>query len=92
MRLPRVDLLKSERYFQLTGYPMELTRGCPNRCSFCVSKNIQPTFRTKPYWMVIRDIEARDSPILNLYDLNILANQWEQPCLDPNDLECVVWP
>jgi len=75
LRLPRVDLLKSERYFQLTGYPMELTRGCPNRCSFCVSKDIQPTFRTKPYWMVLRDLEARDSPILSLYDLNIGANK-----------------
>ncbi len=75
LRLPRVDLLDSERYFQLTGYPMELTRGCPNRCNFCVSQNIQPTFRRKPYWMVLRDLEARDSPIINLYDLNIGADK-----------------
>ncbi len=75
LRLPRVDKLKSDRYFQLTGYPMELTRGCPNACNFCVSRDIQPTFRKKPYSMVIRDLEARDSPILNLYDLNIGADK-----------------
>jgi radical SAM superfamily enzyme YgiQ (UPF0313 family) len=73
--LPRLDLLKSERYFQATGYPMETTRGCPNACTFCVSGKIQPTFRKKPYWMVIRDLEARDSPILNLYDLNVGADK-----------------
>ena len=75
LRLPRVDLLKGDRYFQLTGFPMELSRGCPNRCTFCVSRYIQPTFRTKPYWKVIRELDARDSPILNLYDLNIGADK-----------------
>lgn len=74
-RSPRVDLLKRDSYFELTGYPMELTRGCPNRCSFCVSTEIQPTFRMKPLWMVIRDLEARDSPIINLYDLNLGVNK-----------------
>jgi radical SAM superfamily enzyme YgiQ (UPF0313 family) len=70
LRPPRLDLLKSERYHQTMGYPMELTRGCVNQCTFCVSRTIQPGFRKKPYWMVIREVEARDSPMLNLYDLN----------------------
>ena len=64
-------MLERDNYFELTGFPMELTRGCPNRCSFCVSTEIQPTFRKKPLWMVIRELEARDSPIVNLYDLNV---------------------
>lgn len=75
LRLPRLDLLKNDRYLQITGYPMELTRGCPNACSFCVSGKIQPTFRKKPYWMIIRELESRDSPILDLYDLNAAADR-----------------
>ena len=74
LRSPRLDLLKNNRSLQLTGCPMELTRGCPNSCSFCVSGQIQPSFRKKPYWMVIRELENRDSPILDLYDLNAAAD------------------
>lgn len=74
LRPPRLDLLKTERYHQAMGYPVELTRGCPNSCTFCVSGTIQPTFRKKPYWMVIRELEARDSPMFNLYDLNAAAD------------------
>jgi radical SAM superfamily enzyme YgiQ (UPF0313 family) len=74
LRPPRFDLLKNERYHQAMGYPMELTRGCVNACTFCISRRIQPTFRKKPYWMVIRELEARDSPMLNLYDLNAAAD------------------
>jgi radical SAM superfamily enzyme YgiQ (UPF0313 family) len=74
LRPPRFDLLQNERYLRITGYPMELTRGCPNACTFCVSGKIQPTFRKKPLWMVIRELESRDSPIVDLYDLNATAD------------------
>jgi len=74
LRPPRFDLLRNERYLQITGTPMELTRGCPNACTFCVSGKIQPTFRKKPLWMVIRELESRDSPIVDLYDLNAAAD------------------
>jgi len=75
LRLPRFDVLKNDRYYIASGFPMEITRGCPNSCSFCVSGRIQPTYRKKPYWKVMQELEARDNAMVRVIDLNAAVDK-----------------
>ena len=75
LRLPRFDVLKNDRYYVASGFPMEITRGCPNACTFCVSGKIQPTFRRKPFWKVKQELEARDNALVRVIDLNAACDK-----------------
>ncbi len=66
---PRVDLLHSK--FYLPVYPVEATRGCPNRCSFCFNRYIHPTYRKRPVEQVVSDIRQSDSTDIIFMDDNL---------------------
>ncbi len=69
---PRLDLLTG-RY--LPAYPVEATRGCPNRCAFCFNRYIHPTFRTRQVERVIEDARRADAKSLFFMDDNLAADR-----------------
>jgi uncharacterized protein len=69
---PRLDLLGSRQY--LPVYPVEATRGCPNRCSFCFNRYIHPVYRKRPITHVVADIERADSKNIFFMDDNLTAD------------------
>jgi uncharacterized protein len=69
LKSPRVDLLRSR--FYLPVYPVEATRGCPNRCSFCFNRYIHPTYRKRPVEKVIEDISRSDLTDIIFMDDNL---------------------
>lgn len=73
MRPARVDLLKSKLY--LPVYPVEATRGCPNKCSFCFNRYIHPTYRKRPVEEVAKDIMRADSHDIIFMDDNLGADR-----------------
>ncbi|MFC1707454.1 radical SAM protein [Planctomycetota bacterium] len=73
-RLPRRDLQKAEEYYWL-NYPVEFTRGCPHRCSFCFGRYAFPTFRTRPIEAIERDLAQWDHGLVEAVDLNFGADR-----------------
>jgi uncharacterized protein len=69
---PRLDLLRSRLY--LPAYPVEATRGCPNRCSFCFSRYIHRTYRKRPVSQVVKDVSRADRNNIFFMDDNITAD------------------
>ena len=55
---PRLDLLSAGRY--LPAYPVEATRGCPNRCDFCFNRYVHPVYRKRPIDQVAADVMRAD--------------------------------
>ncbi|MBI2568051.1 MAG: radical SAM protein [Candidatus Schekmanbacteria bacterium] len=74
VRLPRRDLLDNDRYYWF-NYPLELTRGCPHRCSFCSGRLSQPGFRVRRLEDIAADLEQWDHGLVEVVDLNFAANR-----------------
>jgi len=70
---PRLDLLRTSLY--LPAYPVEATRGCPNRCSFCFSRYIHPTYRKRPVDQVVSDVERADRNNIFFMDDNLTSDR-----------------
>jgi radical SAM superfamily enzyme YgiQ (UPF0313 family) len=73
-RLPLRNLQKSDNYYWF-NYPIELTRGCPHRCSFCFGPYAFPTFRTGSLDSIGRQIEQWDHGLVEVVDLNFAADR-----------------
>jgi radical SAM superfamily enzyme YgiQ (UPF0313 family) len=71
---PRRDLLRKNAY--ITVNSVYASRGCPNRCGFCV---IPVVWGQRAYFRpadeVVREIEALDGRDLVLIDPNLIANR-----------------
>ncbi len=76
--IPRYDLI--EKNFFL-NHPVQATRGCPFRCSFCSVISLYPGLRLRPIDEVIRDIthfEGRNyiqNKMITFMDNNLVANK-----------------
>lgn len=69
---PRLDLLHG---LYLPVYPVEATRGCPNRCSYCFNRYIHPTYRKRPIDEVAADVARADSRHIFFMDDNLCADR-----------------
>ncbi|MEW6355658.1 MAG: radical SAM protein [Planctomycetota bacterium] len=71
---PRYDLLKREHY-SLRAFPVQTTRGCPNRCDFCsVTEFYGGKYRFRPVQDVVRDVKATGRRWTFFIDDNIAAS------------------
>jgi radical SAM superfamily enzyme YgiQ (UPF0313 family) len=70
---PRLDLLRSRQY--MPAYPVEATRGCPNRCSFCFNRYIHPVYRRLPVSHVFDDVKLADCKNIFFMDDNLTADK-----------------
>jgi len=73
LRPPRLDLLRSKQYMPV--YPVEATRGCPNRCSFCFNRYIHPVYRRRPVSHVVDDVALSDCNNIFFMDDNLTADK-----------------
>lgn len=73
-RLPRRDLQKAERYYSF-NYPIELTRGCPNACSFCFNRYQYGSVRHRPLQLIEQDLANWDHGMVEVIDLHMAANR-----------------
>lgn len=66
---PRYDLLSRLR---LTLPPVQATRGCPFRCTYCsIASFFEGGYRKRPIDVVLRDIEATRQRDFNMCDDNL---------------------
>ncbi len=71
---PRYDLMH-RRSFPYVFFPVQTTRGCPNRCEFCaVTDFFGGTYRHRPIEQVIRDVKATGSRHIFFVDDNFTAD------------------
>ncbi len=72
--LPRWDLLDRKKYF-VPYLPLQTTRGCPFKCSFCeVPVFYGGTYRHRPIGEVIEDIRNIPTGKVQVVDDNIAGN------------------
>jgi len=73
--LPRWDLLNPKNYF-VPYLPLQTTRGCPFKCSFCeVPVFYGGTYRHRPVGEVIEDIKRLPTKKVQIVDDNITGNR-----------------
>ena len=76
--IPRYDLI--EKDFLLT-HPIQATRGCPYKCTFCSVTPMYPGLRVRPIDEVVRDIthfEGRNyiqNKVIAFVDYNLISNK-----------------
>jgi radical SAM superfamily enzyme YgiQ (UPF0313 family) len=71
--LPRRELLSSDSIF--SPLTVSVSRGCPNRCSFCsVPRFFGGSYRFRPLKKVLDEIEKSDKKNLIFLDDNIAGN------------------
>ncbi len=78
--LPRLDLLNFKKYShpplsKMPIIPLDTSRGCPNRCDFCVISPFQQRLRLKPIENVVAEIKAIGAKYFFFSDSNICANK-----------------
>ena len=75
--VPRYDLIDKDF---ILNHPVQATRGCPYRCSFCSVTSLYPSLRVRPVDEVMRDItcfEGRNylqNKMVMFMDNNIIVN------------------
>ncbi|MCD6451839.1 MAG: B12-binding domain-containing radical SAM protein [Acidobacteria bacterium] len=71
--LPRRELLHTDSFF--SPFPVQVSRGCPNRCSFCsVPLFFGGSYRFRPIRSVIEEIERSDKKNVIFLDDNIAGD------------------
>lgn len=76
--VPRYDLIEKDF---ILNHPIQATRGCPFRCSFCSVMSFYPSLRVRPIDEVIQDItcfEGRNyiqNKMITFMDINLVGNK-----------------
>jgi len=72
--LPRRDLQRAGDYYTM-NFPIELSRGCPHRCSFCYGPYGFPTYRTRPLDRIAADLDQWDHGYIEAVDMHFAADR-----------------
>lgn len=68
---PRLDLMPHpERYVRFMGLPMESSRGCTYKCTFCMVHTMQPHYLMKTDVQLLEELKQYEGHFLNLIDYN----------------------
>ncbi len=76
--IPRYDLIEKDF---ILNHPVQATRGCPYRCSFCSVISLYPSLRVRPIDEVTRDITCFEgknylqNKMVVFMDNNLIANK-----------------
>ncbi len=71
---PRMDLLDNKTY-ENCMWPVQTSRGCPNRCQYCcINKLFKGHYQVFPTQDVIRNIENCPSKNIQFIDDNLVVN------------------
>ncbi|MFH2007464.1 MAG: radical SAM protein [bacterium] len=68
---PDFSLLRSDRYLRF-NFPLEVSRGCRFRCTFCTTHTLFPKPRTRSLADIERDLGQHDHGQVELIDVNFL--------------------
>lgn len=67
----RLDLMPAHaRYPAFMGLPMESSRGCTYKCTFCMVHEMQPGYEIKSEAQLLAELKQYDGHFLNLIDYN----------------------
>ncbi|MCX5919140.1 MAG: radical SAM protein, partial [Deltaproteobacteria bacterium] len=74
--IPRYDLLKQDRYRLLKiNFPVQIGRGCPNRCEFCsVNQFFGHRYRHRPIEEIVEEIKRIDRKGIVFVDDNLMGD------------------
>lgn len=69
--LPALDLLARKRYYSFMGQPMETSRGCVYKCTFCMVHSMQKKIGYRPAEKLREDLAVNPRRFVNLVDYNL---------------------
>lgn len=69
---PDFSIIKhTESYSKLFGYPLETSKGCDKKCTFCMVHTMQPNAITKTKQQLINELNTLSGNFINVVDYNI---------------------
>ncbi|MFC2061620.1 radical SAM protein [Elusimicrobiota bacterium] len=72
--MPRMDLLNHNKYYR-HNFPIETSRGCPHKCSFCFGKYQYPVYRKRSLKDIERDLGQWDYGVVEVLDHHCAADK-----------------
>lgn len=72
---PKLDLLKKYSYWKFLGDPVELTKGCVHKCTFCMVHVMQKEQIAHPLRQLEDDLKANPRSFLNVVDYNVMIDR-----------------
>jgi radical SAM superfamily enzyme YgiQ (UPF0313 family) len=72
---PRLDLLAPYSYWKFLGEPIELTKGCVHKCTFCMVHVMQKEQVTHPLSQIETDLKKNPRSFLNVVDYNVMIDR-----------------
>ena len=73
--VPLLNLVNKYGYWNFMGDPIELTRGCIHKCTFCLVHKMQSVQMTMPLQRIKNDLSSNPRKFLNVVDYNVAIDR-----------------
>lgn len=76
IQMPDYSIIKRQsQYSQFMGYPIETSRGCDKKCTFCMVHTMQPLTNFKSIEQLNNELKNLKGKFINVVDYNIGVNK-----------------
>lgn len=65
----------TDSYYQFMGVPIETSKGCDKKCTFCMVHTMQPTYENVESIKLKKELEIYEEKFVNVVDYNIGVNR-----------------
>lgn len=76
LKVTNVNIMGNlDTYYQFMGVPVETSKGCDKKCTFCMVHTMQPTYENLELIKLEKELEIYNEKFVNVVDYNIGVNR-----------------